>query len=99
MGQAIDLGTIEVELPPGYEESKRLASIARVRLWERNNRERYLAARQARYRTRHERVCKGIADESCILLLTGTRKQRCNLHAYLRDLEVRRERRQRKAAG
>jgi len=99
MGNRIDLGCTEVELPAGYAKARRAASIARVRQWEAENSDRYLAGRRARYRARNERTCKGVGDETCILLVTGTGRQRCNYHAYLQDLAMRRARRDQKKAA
>jgi hypothetical protein len=98
MGQPIDLETIEVDYPPGYVESRLSANVARVRRWERDNRDRHLAAQRARYRAKNERTCKGVEGEFCPIVLTGTGKQRCTYHAYLQDQAVRRARRKRKAA-
>jgi len=83
-------------MPPSERVTSGLSRAELVKRWKVNNRERMLATDRARYRRNHHRTCKGVGDESCWRDVTGTGKQRCTWHAYLRDLEVRQERRDRK---
>lgn len=97
VGQPIDLGCIEVGYPERpHRVTSGLSPAELTRRWKTDNRERYLESERARYRRMHPRTCKGVGDESCHRDVTGTGKQRCTWHAYLQDLVVRKDRRDRK---